>query len=202
VSGDASTIDEVAPKSNLRAIVTVGDRLYWAYANLAMAHAAVETGASRYGALHYMIRSRLYNGLKSGSMQIGRLAQDERLKMILPQACCYCAGTTCLAADHLIPRKRGGADSGDNLVWACRSCNSSKGACDALEWLAKQDRFPPLLLLRRYLKLAIEFSLASDLMNVPLTEAPELPFVLTAIPILFPPPVGMQLWVGSLLESA
>ena len=37
-----------------------------------------------------------------------------------------------------IPTKRGGANTGDNLVWACRSCNSSKCAHDALEWLAKR----------------------------------------------------------------
>ncbi|MCX6621012.1 MAG: HNH endonuclease [Acidobacteria bacterium] len=72
--------------------------------------------------------------------------------MVLPQACCYCGSRECLSVDHLIPTKRGGANSGDNMVWACRSCNSSKCARDALEWLAERNEFPPVLLLRRYLQ--------------------------------------------------
>lgn len=182
-------------KSKVSTILTVGDRLYWAYANLAMAHAAVERSATRYGTLHYVIRSRLFKGLRSGTMNIGSLAQDERLKMILPQSCCYCGSVIELAADHLIPRKRGGPDKGDNLVWACRTCNSSKGASDALEWFAKQSCFPPLLILRRYLKLAVEYSIANGTMDILLADVPELPFKLTAIPHVFPPPGQLRMWV-------
>lgn len=180
------------------AILTVADRLYWAYANVAMAQAAVESQSPKYKPVHYMVRSRLYSGLSKGTMKIGPLAHDERLKMILPQVCCYCGSGTFLAADHLLPRKRGGPNTGDNMVWACRSCNSSKGGTDVLEWLAKRQQFPPLLLLRRYLKLAIELSLALGVMDVPLGIAAELPFVLTAIPFIFPAPDELVLWVPSL----
>jgi hypothetical protein len=107
-------------------VTTVGELLHWSYANLAMAHAAVSANAEKYHPRHYMIRSRLYAGLSTGAMKIGPLADDERLKMILPQACCYCGDRELLTVDHLIPTKRGGANTGDNLVWACRSCNSSK----------------------------------------------------------------------------
>jgi hypothetical protein len=131
-------------------------------------------------------------------MGIGPIADDERLKMILPQACCYCGSKDHLAADHLIPRKRGGLHSGDNLVWACRSCNSSKGAADALEWLTKRQQFPPLLLLRRYLKLAIGESQERDLMNTPLNPPPEVSFQPAAVPINFPPPATIRLWVTEL----
>ncbi len=179
-------------------VTTVGELLHWAYANLAMAHSAVDAKAERYGCVHYMVRSRLYAGLRKQSMQIGPLAADERLKMVLPQACCYCGSTECLAADHLIPRKRGGAHSGDNLVWACRACNSSKGARDALLWLAERGQFPPLLLLRRYLKLAIEMSQERHIMESPLAAAPELPYALSAIPKTFPPPGQLRLWVTRL----
>ena len=67
-------------KSKAGKILTVGDQLYWAYANLAMAHAAVERNAPRYGTVHYVIRARLFKGLRTGTMNIGSLAQDERLK--------------------------------------------------------------------------------------------------------------------------
>ena len=183
-------------------IATVGELLYWSYANLAMAHAAVTTKSEKYSRTHFIIRSRLYGGLRKDSMKIGPIADDERLKMILPQSCCYCGSKEYLAADHLIPRKKGGANTGDNLVWACRTCNSSKCATDALEWLAKRQQFPPLLLLRRYLKLAIELSLEKGIMNTALSEAPEIPFTLSAIPINFPQPVQLRLWVSELPNIA
>ncbi|MCK5833725.1 HNH endonuclease [bacterium] len=103
-------------------INTIRELLFWSYANLAMAHAAVSNKEEKYSRIHFIIRNRLYNGLKKGSMDIGQLADDERLKMILPQSCCYCGSKEHLTADHLIPRKKGGANTGDNLVWACRAC--------------------------------------------------------------------------------
>lgn len=174
-------------------ITTVGELLHWSYANLAMAHSAITAKAEKYGRAQFMIRSRLYAGLNKQTMSIGPLADDERLKMVLPQACCYCGSREYLSADHLIPTKRGGANTGDNLVWACRACNSSKCACDALEWLVEKDQFPLILLLRRYLKLAIEMSRERNLMNVPIATAPELPFSLSAIPQAFPLPSQLRL---------
>ena len=176
-------------------INTIGELLYWSYANLAMAHAAVTEKAEKYERTHFIIRARLYSGLKKQTMSISSIVDDERLKMILPQACCYCGSRDHLSADHLISRKRGGADTGDNIVWACRSCNSSKHAYDALEWFAERNQFPPLLLLRRYLKLVIEISRAKNFMDVAISMAPELPFALSAIPTQFPPPAELRLWV-------
>ena len=176
-------------------ITTVGELLHWSYANLAMAHSAVSAKAVKYGRKHYMIRARLYAGLNKQTMSIGPLADDERLKMVLPQACCYCGNRESLSADHLIPTKRGGANTGDNLVWACRSCNSAKCARDVLEWLAARNQFPPLLLLRRYLKLAVEMSRERNLLNTQLVAAPDLPFVLSAIPRKYPLPDQLRLWV-------
>ena len=175
---------------------TVGELLHWSYANLAMAHSAIESEAEKYGTIHYMIRARLYKGLNQQTMSIGPLADDERLKMVLPQACCYCGSREYLSADHLIPTKRGGANTGDNLVWACRSCNSSKGARDVLEWLAVRNQFPAILLLRRYLKLSIEMSHERNLMDEILAATPtDLPFTLSAIPKTYPSPNQLKLWV-------
>jgi HNH endonuclease len=43
------------------------------------------------------------------------------------QACRYCASTTDLTVDHVVPRCQAGSDSLDNLVVACRRCNGRKG---------------------------------------------------------------------------
>jgi hypothetical protein len=182
-------------------ITTVGELLHWSYANLAMAHSAVAANAGNYGRTHFMIRARLYAGLNKRTMKIGALAEDERLKMVLPQACCYCGSRDFLSIDHFIPTKRGGANTGENFVWACRSCNSSKCARDALEWLAERNQFPPLLLLRRYLKLAIEMCQEKGCMETHLTEAPDLPFALTAVPKAYPKPSELRLWVVDVAEQ-
>ena len=183
-------------------INTVGELLHWSYANLAMAQSAVAKKAEKYGRKHFMIRARLYAGLNKKNMKIGPLAIDERLKMILPQACCYCGSREFLSADHLIPTKRGGCNVGDNLVWACRSCNCSKRDRDVLEWLAEKKQFPALLLLRRYLKLAIQMSCEKNIMGMPIKEMPDLPFSLSAIPVAYPLPSQLQLWVIEIEGSA
>jgi 5-methylcytosine-specific restriction endonuclease McrA len=44
--------------------------------------------------------------------------------------CRYCGGHA-TTADHIVPKSKGGTDSMNNLVAACRSCNGSKGDRDA-----------------------------------------------------------------------
>ncbi len=39
--------------------------------------------------------------------------------------------------DHVLPKSRGGSDRLDNLVLACPSCNSAKGARTPQEWKAE-----------------------------------------------------------------
>ncbi|HQP39382.1 MAG TPA: HNH endonuclease signature motif containing protein [Polyangiaceae bacterium] len=176
---------------------TVGESLHWSYANLAMAHAGLVQGVHKYGPTQYMIRARLFKGLRTGTMNMGALADDERLKLVLPQACCYCGSRQRLSVDHVIARHRGGPDEGDNMVWSCRSCNSSKGAKDMLEWLTSRGQFPALLLLRRYLKLAVRCCQERAMMETPLGDAAiaDLPFAFALVPHRFPMPAELALWV-------
>lgn len=41
--------------------------------------------------------------------------------------CVYC-GREANEADHVLPRSKGGSDTLENLVAACRKCNGAKGA--------------------------------------------------------------------------
>lgn len=41
--------------------------------------------------------------------------------------CQYCGSEKDLTLDHVMPRSRGGKTSWDNLITACKSCNSRKG---------------------------------------------------------------------------
>jgi len=139
---------------------TVKERLYWCYANLAMAHSAVKRSpdSKRYSRVHYMIRAKLYKGLVSGTMSIRSLFDDEREKIKDSVSCSFCGSSSDLSVDHLVSRFNGGSDSGDNLIATCRICNSSKGKKDLLEWYEGKEEFPPLMTFRRYLKLCHTFA--------------------------------------------
>jgi len=50
--------------------------------------------------------------------------------------CVYCGATDNLSLDHVEPLSTGGAHNEQNLVVACQSCNSSKGAKSLEDWLA------------------------------------------------------------------
>jgi hypothetical protein len=71
---------------------------------------------------------------------------------------------------------------------ACRSCNSSKGALDFLEWVLNVWDFPPMAMLRRYLKLAITYCADHDLLDVTLHKVdeldPPLPFAIEHLPAI------------------
>lgn len=176
---------------------TVGEQIALSYANLARAHAALADGVTTYMPLHHMIRNKLYRGLLSGKMSMRSLYDDERLKMTVPQACYYCGAKEKLTVDHLIPKIRGGPDEADNLIWACRSCNSSKNGRDLLVWFLARDAFPPVLLLRRYMKIVARFCEQHGMMDTPLDKVAEagLPFDVNLLPAKFPPLRELRLWV-------
>jgi hypothetical protein len=176
---------------------TVGDLLLWSYANLCMAHAAVSDGASSYGPKYYAIRTRLHKGFLTGTSKFRPFDDDERVKMVMPQACSYCGSAEKLSIDHLVPRHRVVIDAGENMVWACRPCNSSKNAADLLEWYGRKGDFPPLLLLRRYLKIAHRHAQAAGLLDLPIVDVQSAPFRYDLAPIKFPPPSALKLWVVS-----
>lgn len=178
-------------------IRTVKEHIAWSYANLAAAHSAVSAGDKRYGRLNYMIRARLNKGLVSGAMNMRSLFDDEKIKYQYPDSCCYCGSTEKLQMDHLIPKSKGGPDTGDNIVWSCRSCNISKRDSDVIRWMQSKERLPPILLLRRYLKLIANYCLDHDLMNRDLEEVRklQLPFDIMAIPYKLPDPGELVLWV-------
>lgn len=168
---------------------TVSELLCWSYANLAMAQKAVHDKEAKYTRVHYMIRARLFNGMKKGSMSPRSLMRDQKIRMKMPQECVYCGSTDNLAIDHVVPTNRGGADSGDNAIWACRSCNSSKSDRDLLAWWsASREGFPPLFAVRIYLKQAIGYFTEQGLMESVVAESQGHPFSLKDIPTEFPAP--------------
>src|SRR4051794_2756502 len=94
---------------------TIGDALYWSYANMIMAERAVYDKSTSFQQLHFIIRNRMWSGLRNGKMKIGSLVKDARVKMRLKELCTYCGAGGRLTVDHLIPSIQGGRESGDNI---------------------------------------------------------------------------------------
>ena len=168
----------------------------WTYGTLAMAHAAVADGKTRYRPLHFIIRGRFRNGYLSGKMKMRPLHDDEKTKIAHATTCCYCGREAKLSLDHLIPQLKGGPDAADNITYACRSCNSSKGPKDMVLWLVSKGRFPAILVFRRYLKLAARWCEDADLMDTSWAEVPEasLPFDKRSLRVQWPELAVHRLW--------
>ena len=174
---------------------TIKEHLYWAYANLAMEHTAVERQQKTYGQFNFMIRAKLFKGLMTNSMNIRTIFDDEKIKLTIGTKCNYCNSTEKLALDHILSQKFGGKDEGDNLIFACRTCNSSKGKKDLMEWMVCRDEFLPLMIIRRYLKLTISFCIDHNLMDTKLSEIDlvTIPFNINSIPLDYPTPDKLRL---------
>lgn len=174
---------------------TVGQLIFWSYANLAMAHTAVERGQDRYKTFNYVIRAKLFKGLKDGTMSMRSIFDDEKIKIQTGSICNYCGASGDLTLDHIVPRILGGLDDAENLVLACRSCNSAKGTKDLMLWMTKRDQFLPLMVIRRYLKLAFNYCKDRDLLDVSIAEAAsiDIPFKLSFLPTKYPKPCELKM---------
>lgn len=174
---------------------TVKEVIFYSYANLAMAHSAMDKKASKYGVGNFMIRAKLFKGLKDGTMNMRTIFDDEKIKLQTGQICNYCGSEDKLALDHIFPQKLGGKDDAENLIFACRTCNSSKGKKDLMEWMAFRGQFLPLMIIRRYLKLTFNYCNDNGLIDKQIDELTgmELPFRIDLLPTTFPKPNELTL---------
>lgn len=92
-------------------------------------------------------------------------------------------------------QKWGGKDNAENLIFACRSCNSSKGKKDLMEWMNYRGEFLPLMIIRRYLKLVFRYCSENGLLEKLVEEVKEmeLPFKIEFIPTNYPTPSELKL---------
>jgi 5-methylcytosine-specific restriction endonuclease McrA len=74
--------------------------------------------------------------------------------------CVYCGSNKILTLDHVIPQSKGGKDSWDNLVTACRSCNAEKADLTLEEYgkeIPEPKRPHYLMLMRQTEDIPIEW---------------------------------------------
>ena len=98
-------------------------------------------------------------------MTMESFSDDEKVKFHRGYICSYCGSSERITFDHVIPRSRNGHDSGDNMVAECRTCNSLKKDKDLLAWCIQRHEFPHLMVLRRYLKIAVQIYCDAEVMD-------------------------------------
>ena len=54
--------------------------------------------------------------------------------------CGYCEDVA-TSLDHIVPRFKSGSSNRNNLIPACRRCNSNKGSTEVETWYRQQDFF-------------------------------------------------------------
>lgn len=163
---------------------TIKDLLDWSYANLAAYQTALAQNPPAYNRSCWMVRARLFKGLQTGSMSRQSIYYNEREKLKAKDVCSYCGASNIpLTLDHLFAKAKKGHDSGDNLVYCCKSCNSSKRDMDYFQWVEKTGRDINPAVAARYLKNAYSYCEQHNILDCSLENAPEdLPFALTTIP--------------------
>lgn len=126
-------------------VKTIREEIYYEYAKL--------ISRSAHGSIKYPFVSDRFKKLRDGEITISGTMREWEREQELPHQCVFCGTPENLSTDHLIPRNRGGDDSPDNLVLACRSCNSSRGDRGVFEWLGlKQKDNLHRLVAGKYLK--------------------------------------------------
>ncbi len=124
---------------------TIREEILYEYAKL--------ISRSAYGSLQRGFITDRFKKLRSGDISISDTIREWEREQELPKECAFCGSKENLTTDHLVPRNRGGDDSADNLVLACKSCNASRGDKGIFEWvgLKKKDELHRLVA-GKYLK--------------------------------------------------
>lgn len=163
---------------------TIKELLDWSYANLAAYQTALAQNPPAYNRSCWMVRARLFKGLQTGSMSRQSIYSNEREKLKTKDVCSYCGVTGVpLTLDHLFAKAKNGCDSGDNFVYCCKSCNSSKRDMDYFQWVEKTGREINSAVAARYLKNAYTYCEQRNILDCSLENAPaDLPFNLALIP--------------------
>ena len=173
---------------------TWGDYLYYSYASLNALMSALNTGVASRDNTYYRVRAHAYKMYREGKWHINDLYQQNRSKLLYGGHCYYC-GKECtpseLTADHVFPRSKGGESGVDNIILACKACNTSKGSMDFFEWhFEKLGYWPDTFLLTHYLKQIYQYSKDNGLLDLTREELKEreLPFNPDYVPHSYPQP--------------
>jgi hypothetical protein len=149
-------------------VKSVKDLIFWQYAKIIAASAGI--GKKDYGFVMTKFKQ-----LRQGEIFWNEIREYVKEKENADE-CIFCGATANLTLEHLLPRSHNGPDVEKNLVWICKSCNSSKGSRRLYEHFAIQGGVEaakydvPRIAEGKYLKLAFETLEEKNLLETSATE--------------------------------
>jgi hypothetical protein len=140
-------------------VKTIHDEVLFEYAKL--------ISRSAFNKLEWGFITSTFFKLKKGDLKISDTIREWEAEQELPKHCVFCGSVENLSTDHLIPKNRGGDNSADNLVLACKSCNSSRGDKGVFEWLGlkRKDNLHRLVA-GKYLKQLLKIHEEQGTLNI------------------------------------
>jgi len=135
-------------------VKTIRDLIFWQYAKIISASA----GKGKY---EYGFVMAKFKQLREGEIfwnEIREYVKEKESK----NECIFCGEKTNLTLEHLLPQVYNGPSTEKNVVWICRSCNSTKGSRRLYEHWAIQAGVEaakydvPRIAEGKYLKFAYE----------------------------------------------
>lgn len=146
-------------------VETYRDLVHYQYARLIAEAAGVE---------HEGFVWKKFWSLKKGEIEMSSITHEDQYQLQEGFGeCIYCGTEEDTTFDHLIPLSKGGPDTISNQVPACRSCNSSKGSRDVIEWFGDRDEPIPRIVWGKYLKLLYDEKKQDGALDDPITEEVE-----------------------------
>ena len=149
-------------------VKSVKDLIFWQYAKIIAASAGI-------GKKDFPFVMSKFKQLRRGEIFWNEIREYVKEKEH-PDECIFCGATANLTLEHLLPRSHNGPDVEKNLVWICKSCNSSKGSRSLYEYFAIQAGVEaakygvPRIAEGKYLKLAFETLEEKGLLETSVTE--------------------------------
>ena len=151
-----------------REVQSVRDLIYYQYSKIIARSAFGIPNGKAAKAQHYGFIKKTFRQLKTGEKSWSEIIREDRQFVEAEKRCAYCSSETDLNWEHLVPQSVHINDRCPscehifgihNQVWACRNCNSSKGAKGLYEFYRFRfsedpkyyDLIPPLLE-KKYLK--------------------------------------------------
>ena len=113
-------------------VKTMREEILYEYAKL--------ISRAAYGSLERGFITDRFKKLRDGEITMSGTIREWEREQELQKMCVYCGSIESLTTDHLIPTSRGGDDSAENAVVACKSCNVSKGERGVFEWLGLEEK--------------------------------------------------------------
>ena len=157
---------------------TFGENLFLCYSTWQTLYTIANMGETQLGKKFYMFRTIFYNKFKNGKQMISDLYLQNKIKLRAGDLCFYCGAEIPkeeLTADHVFPRIKGGTNDMDNIIFVCKSCNSSKGKKDLLEWfLLNRGQLPSSFILGHYLRQIYMYAIENGLMELNFEEVCQL----------------------------